>query len=533
MQRSAAREGQSTARKELSLPFVLFAGCAVLALVFAFVRLGGWSYWTDELFTLFVVGHNGGLSEVLRRALTDTHPPAYYFLLYEWSRLAGLSEAPLRISSAVAAVGAALVFWFGLRRVFSPVARAFALAISLNASFWFDQAQNIRSYSLCMLLGAVLAVAALEARRQVREGRGLPPWPAVALVLAGGLGSFSHDYVFLETGLVFVFLTLTVPSWPLRVLLVLAGLAIAGLDAVYARALLQATRQDVHHMWFRSDPVFFFNQITVAWRIVFGISGAVALALLAVVAWRRRGEPRRPGPEGGDRLWLAGLAAFVHFGMFALGAAVSILLAPSMSSMNLATAAPMLWILAAWLYEIGSPRGGRGWSRAFAAVLVLAALAHLTVLSGRFIPRNEDWRGSARYIEGLPACGGKPIPVVLPKNFGPDTPFFRTLARESFYGRYFPRTALLQVASAEELTGAKPMPALAALVAARARGTDACPVLAWGVHDLSPEDAEALREGLARRGAPVRVEIKRFDNYGHEELGYSPAFGAYVFLAAR
>ncbi len=144
-------------------------------------------------------------------ALTDTHPPAYYFLLHGWIRLFGSGEAAVRLSSALCAVGAAAVFFFGLKGLFSPTARAFALAISLNATFWFDQAQNARSYSLSMLISASLLVLALSARRQVAAGARFPAGPCAGLMAAGVLGSFCHSYVFLEVGLVYVFLVLTIP----------------------------------------------------------------------------------------------------------------------------------------------------------------------------------------------------------------------------------------------------------------------------------------------------------------------------------
>ena len=60
----------------LALGAVLIAACA-----FAFVGLNAEGYWTDELFTLFLVNHHGGPAAVWRRALTDTHPPLYYLLM--------------------------------------------------------------------------------------------------------------------------------------------------------------------------------------------------------------------------------------------------------------------------------------------------------------------------------------------------------------------------------------------------------------------------------------------------------------------
>ena len=69
----------------------------MIACAGAFTGLSASSLWIDELFTVYLIHHHGGLGEVFRRALTDTHPPLYYFLLYAWTQLAGLSETALRL----------------------------------------------------------------------------------------------------------------------------------------------------------------------------------------------------------------------------------------------------------------------------------------------------------------------------------------------------------------------------------------------------------------------------------------------------
>ena len=536
MQRSAVH-GISPERPDPRLGglWAVFAAFSVAACVFAFVDFSRSGFWTDELFTLFVIDHHGGLAEVLRRALTDTHPPAYYFMLYEWSRVWGVSETALRASSAIFAVMAAAVFYAGLRGVFSPTARAFALALSLNGSFWFDQSQNARTYAAGLLIASLLLTFALAARRQVAAGR-LPAWPCAGLMLVGLVGSFCHAYIFLEVGLVYVFVAATVASAPLRAALVVWGAGIAALVWRFDQLLLRSTLQDVHHMWFSNDPLFIFNQITVSWRNTFGFTGIAALVVLAASAWRRRREAASPSGAGeGEGGWIAGLGLFAHLGMVGLGLLISLLLAPSMSSQNLAVAGPMLWSLSAWLYDRGGPRDARPASRLLAAALVAATAAHLPILAGRLLVRTEDWRGSARYVASLPACAGKPIPVVPPRRFGPDTPFFRTLAVRSFYGRYFPEPGRLQPHPAAELTGAARPAALSALMAARASGADPCPVLAWAVHDLEPDQDAALREALQRAPgvAPAKVTMRAFDHYPHEEVGYSSQPGAFVYLAGR
>lgn len=68
------------------------AAVAVVCCLAAFAGLSVSGWWTDELFTLFLIDHDGGSGEVLRRALTDTQPPLYYLALHTWSRLSGVGE---------------------------------------------------------------------------------------------------------------------------------------------------------------------------------------------------------------------------------------------------------------------------------------------------------------------------------------------------------------------------------------------------------------------------------------------------------
>jgi len=271
-----------------ALGFALGVAC-----LFAFVGLNAEGYWTDELFTLFLVNHHGGLAEVWRRALTDTHPPLYYALLYGWSRLFGLSEPALRALSALFCVGAAAVFAAGTRRSFSLNARLFAAACAAASPFWFMQSQNVRNYALCLLASAILAVLALRARAAARGGERVPAAVVAGLVLAGAFGAFSHFYAFLETGILFAFLIVTVPDGRLRLGLVAGGLAILGVELAYMRALLHATQQNTHDMLFRADAAFFAGQ---TWQALLGFLAPGALIGVAALAvsgfWPRRQRAR-------------------------------------------------------------------------------------------------------------------------------------------------------------------------------------------------------------------------------------------------
>jgi uncharacterized membrane protein YtjA (UPF0391 family) len=54
---------------------VVFGLIALIACAATFVGLSSSGLWIDELFSVYLIHHHGGLGEVFRRQLTDTHPP--------------------------------------------------------------------------------------------------------------------------------------------------------------------------------------------------------------------------------------------------------------------------------------------------------------------------------------------------------------------------------------------------------------------------------------------------------------------------
>src|ERR1700722_15292597 len=133
---------------------VVFGLIALIACVATFIGLSKSGFWIDELFTIYLIKHDGGIAEVIRRQLTDTHPPLYPIFLHCWAQLAGFSESALRLPSAVFAVLSFVIFAVGTRRVLSTTAIAFACAVATMSDFWFYQSQNARSYELCMVFAA-------------------------------------------------------------------------------------------------------------------------------------------------------------------------------------------------------------------------------------------------------------------------------------------------------------------------------------------------------------------------------------------
>jgi len=526
-------QSMSSATARVRWPAFAYAAIMLVACVFAFVQLGRSNYWADELFTVFVIGGDGGLHGLWQRALTDVHPPLYYVLLQGWSRLGDLSEAWLRLPSAVCAVLALLLTGRLLWRRFSPMAVGYALAVAAVSTFWFEQAQNARSYGLCILIAAGLMGVGLWLREHAAARARFPLLAFAALVVLGLAGSFVHFYLLLLTGMVMAWL-LAVPR--LRLPVIAAGLAILAAVGGYTWLLWHATAQDVGHTWYHADVGFFWSQTRMANKHLATAASGWALTGLCVAAvWRRlrhgRGSLKARVGAGGSAV--ARLSLFVVAGMVVSGILVSCLLAPSYSARNLLTALPFICALLAWLYDAAGPVSPTRANRVMAALLVVAVVAQLWLLSGRFVQRNEPWRDTAAFVAAMPGCAGQVVPVMHPYKFGPPTPAFRRLAERDFFGHYAPPGMSIQSWMPGELTGRRPVPALAALLAERAAaaGSGACPLLAWAVHDLDDEAARLLAQDLARAPgiAPRRVVLQTFLRARRHTAGWRPTEDGFVF----
>lgn len=516
------------------------AATVLMGVAFAFVGLSASSYFVDELFTLHLIDHQGGLPEVVRRTLADTGPPLYYGLLYLWSKLAGLSEAALRLPSALFAVAAALMVAGFAPEVLGRSSRLFALAVALCGRFWLVQSQLARCYGLGLGISAGYILLALAIRRQALAGQ-KPVWPWAGLTLLGLAGCMTHFYLGLEAGLVAGYLILTTGRLRLKAALAGSGLAFVAATAAYVAVLLGRTQEDIHHTWFGAGPGFLARQVLGAVRDVYGPPIALVMAALILTLALRFRRARREGAAVRSIIppplaWTAGLAIFVLAGMTALGIVVCLAVAPSLSARNLLIAAPMLWLLTAAVFQLGGPRWNRAPGPALGLAIAIAlAFSQAQNLEGRLLPRGEEWRDSARYVDSLKACRGQTIPVLASPSFGPPTAYVMGLAELAFYGHYDTQPGRLSAFTAHDLNPARRAD-LAQLMRGRVLGGSGdCPVLAWQVHDLTPSGAEALRGAIAEAaGVPLaRVTTLAFRNYELKLSGWRAEPEAWVFLAQR
>ncbi|RUL70154.1 glycosyltransferase family 39 protein [Dyella choica] len=513
----------------------VYGWIALIACAGAFVGLSASGLWIDELFTVHVVHQDGGYGEVFRRALTDAHPPFYYFFLYAWTHLAGLSETALRLPSAVLAVASLVIFALGTRRVLSHTAIAFACAVAGVSAFWFEQSQNARSYGLCLVLSSSLLSIALAFRRRVEARADFPYAHWMALSLLGLIASLTHAYLLLATGMLLLFLLLSLPSWRIRGALVATGLVILAFNVAYYRMMVHSTQLDLDSSWFSNSASFFGQQIRDALHGLMQRQVIAVTGLLVLFGIRQKvlGNAYFAYDER-DTRWAVRLAAFVLIGITVCGIGVSVAVAPSLSDRNLLTCVPFAWLLMGRLYDAAGPRG---YTRSSVIVAVLAMLmvgSYLCRLPGRALPQRESWRASAQYIARLPGCSGQLVPAILPYHFGA-SPYFRALAEQDFFGYYMPPGTPIRAYMPAELAARHPVQELPSLLASRAANAESggCSLLAWGVHDIDEPSALKIALDLARQPgvAPRRVLLQQFIDYHPRYLRWNAVPEAFVYVA--
>ena len=160
---------------------------AVLLLAFTLrlYRLGAQSLWYDETVSMHLAGKT--LPALVAHTAGDIHPPGYYLLLHDWTRLAGSSDfSAAYLSLAFGLLLIAVAHWLAAR-LFGPRAGLLAALLVAISPYQVWYSQEVRMYTL----GAVLAMGLLVAVRALLRARpgGRPPWPALAAyALCGALG---------------------------------------------------------------------------------------------------------------------------------------------------------------------------------------------------------------------------------------------------------------------------------------------------------------------------------------------------------
>ncbi len=163
----------------------LLAGAAILAAgaVLRLHGLGNESFWNDEGWTWGLI--RGTPSELLRGLIEhDGHPPLYFLLLQGWSKISGVSEAALRLPSALAGILSLPLMYLLGRRLAGETAGILSMLLLALNPMHVAFSREARSYALLFLLCLVSLHLLLDLRDAPGRGRRLALAAVTAAILA-------------------------------------------------------------------------------------------------------------------------------------------------------------------------------------------------------------------------------------------------------------------------------------------------------------------------------------------------------------
>jgi len=171
--------------KTTSSAWVTVAGLTLLVILGGFLRLyhlEGKSITHVEMYVpgirlphgISVPEERLTLLKVLTSTLnSDTHPPAYYMMMWAWTKCFGTSATSLRLPSALLGTACIpLVFWLGAltRQTAAGWIAAALMAVNGYQVFW---SQVARMFTLACFLGLLATILLLRLARQSHDSRSL------------------------------------------------------------------------------------------------------------------------------------------------------------------------------------------------------------------------------------------------------------------------------------------------------------------------------------------------------------------------
>jgi uncharacterized membrane protein len=161
-----------TSLNDPKIQYLTLAIITLLAAVLRFYKLGEWSFWYDEIFTLRVVDNFFGIS-IIEQQLSRA-------LIYIAVNLLGTNEFSARLVPALVGTITIPILYFPIRKMFNPfvaILSALFLAISPWHLYWSQNARFYTTLLLFYMLGLFLVYFAFEEDK---------PWYLVfSLVLFG------------------------------------------------------------------------------------------------------------------------------------------------------------------------------------------------------------------------------------------------------------------------------------------------------------------------------------------------------------
>jgi mannosyltransferase len=181
--------------------YLVVVGVVGLAIFLGLHRIGARAFWFDEAYS-FAVGRLGGAHLIKAVTTGDPSMGLYYVMLHFWLHL-GDSEATIRTLSLIfGAASIPLIFFVGKELFDEQVGVVAAVLLAVN-SFFIEQSQEARSYSLALMLVTMSTLVFIHAVR--RGGKRRWSFYAVVSVLAVLAHSFSLFILIAHAGTTLLF----------------------------------------------------------------------------------------------------------------------------------------------------------------------------------------------------------------------------------------------------------------------------------------------------------------------------------------
>lgn len=370
-------------------PSRLAAGATVLVAALVLFQLGDKSLWYDEAFSIGIVDRPMG--DVLwRLANWELNMSPLYLALSGWWRI-GQAEWFLRLLPAASAIAAVPALYVLGKRLFDARVGAIAAGLLALHPLAVQWGQQLRAYSLVLLLVIVATTTLLRALEEPDSTRRALAYAAVA-----ALATYAHFFAGLVVGAHALWLVLQRPL-PHR-LVARAGTALAVLTAPLAWYLV--TRE--------GDPLYWVTEetrsaVVETARALTGDSywGAAAYGVAAAAGLWGVGTGLR-ARGAGDRSGMPLLAVLWLLVPVLVATASTATVKPLLEGRFLIVVVPALALLAAaGVLHLGNRVGGG----LLVALLVVSAMG---VWDWHRSASHEDWRGAARLVAEAPEG-----PVVL------------------------------------------------------------------------------------------------------------------------
>lgn len=148
--------------KKLTIVLALGLSIAIF-LIIALSKIGAWSIWFDESFSVFMVKHS--FSEIWNYTALDVNAPFYYFLLKIWSGLFGFSDVALRSMSVLFAAGSIVAIFFLMRKLFGQKVGYLSLVFATFSPMLLRYSTEMRCYTLLIFLLLLSTLALIKANK--------------------------------------------------------------------------------------------------------------------------------------------------------------------------------------------------------------------------------------------------------------------------------------------------------------------------------------------------------------------------------